>query len=133
MSSYGDEEIKMFFDAKDLHRYAQDGLIKDIQIETFTHYGVSRATLNINGAQRCGVKITNRNKNKPDKEKLFKSITGVHQWAYKLMEQTWSQANGGKMGCPILTSRICQSKRINVDGIQYDENNPFDIDKHSDE
>ena len=127
------EQIRMFFDSKDLHKYAVDGLIDDIQLENFIQYGVTRVVLTINGAERCGVKVTNRSKNKPDKEKLFRSITGVHQWAFNLMKLTWSEEDGGKRGVPSITSKIIDMKRIFVDGVMYDDENPFDMDSHSEQ
>ena len=123
-----ESEKSQYFDVGDLNELAKQGLIKKIVLQTYPPLGITRANINLtNGAENCRVKLLNRKKGHVPVEKLFRSITGVHAWAYNLMLET---IQIGK-GFATVESIVLDHQQITIDGIRYSEENPFVWKEHN--
>jgi hypothetical protein len=121
------EQKTLFFDTGELTSLAKQGLISEVRLFSHPPIGITRVEIDLsNGAKNCRVKLLNRKKDHAPVEKLFRSITGVHQWAYKLIYET-SQA---KEGHAIMVSCIHDHQQVTIDGISYNKSNPFVWEKH---
>jgi len=122
-----ESEKIQYFDTGDLDELAKQGLINRIVLQTYSPLGITRANIDLsNGAKGCRVKLLNRKKGHVPVEKLFRSITGVHAWAYNLMLETINSN-----GHAIVESQVCDHQQITVDGIRYSQDNPFVWKEHN--
>lgn len=118
-------DVDVFLENGEVQQLAAEKKIESIYIQHFIKFGVCRVQVRLTNKSTVNVKLSKRKISEPKREKLFKSVEGVCKWARNLIEMSLRDGYATEF-----TFAIYTSETINIDGINYSKNNPFNWDEH---